>query len=93
VKTETEGTLAEGQNRLAYLKELRIKIRGVLDGSIDAAAIQNYAFSDSDGSQSAHRRSPEELWDFLQKVENEIAALESRLHGGGIRTFGMRRFG
>jgi hypothetical protein len=86
-------TQNETADRLAYLKALRVKVRGVLDGSIDAAEIANYSFSDSDGTQSTARRDPKSLWELLEKIDTEIDKLEQRLHGGGIRTFGMNRYG
>jgi hypothetical protein len=84
----------ELQDRLAYLKSLRVKVRGVLDGSIDAAEIDSYSFGDSDGNQSAKRRDPKSLWELLEKIDSEIENLQQRIYGGGgIRTFGTNRYG
>jgi hypothetical protein len=78
------------QERLAYLKSLRLKIRAALDGSVGNAGTASYTINDSDGSQSLTWRSPKELWDMLQSVDTEIADLERRLSGGGIRTFSTK---
>jgi hypothetical protein len=80
----------ESTGRIAYLKSLRLKIQAALDGSVDKAGTASYTINDSDGSQSLTRRSPKELWDMLRAVDAEIADLERRLSGGGIRTFGTR---
>ena len=77
-------------DRLEWLKEFRGKIRGVIDGSLDSATLASYSYSDADGSQSTTRRSPKELWDLLQEVEDEIENLERITAGGGVRTFGTR---
>jgi hypothetical protein len=81
------GTSAD---RLAYLKSLRLKIRAALDGSVERGGTASYRIGDSDGDQSVTRRSPKELWDMLKDVEDEIAAVERALSGGGIRTFSTR---
>jgi chromosome segregation ATPase len=81
---------SETADRLAYLKSLRLKIMAALDGSVDKAGTASYNISDSDGSQSLTRRSPKELMDMLDRTDTQIAELERRLSGGGIRTFGTR---
>jgi hypothetical protein len=77
-------------NRITYLKGLAEKIQGVIDGSISHAELSNYSYSDSDGSQSAGRRSPKELWEWLKSVWDEIDELEQRQRGRGIHTFSTR---
>jgi hypothetical protein len=81
---------SETAERLAYLKSLRLKIRAALDASVEKAGTQSYSINDSDGSQSLTRRNPKELMDMLRAVDTEIADLERKLSGGGIRTFGTR---
>jgi hypothetical protein len=76
--------------RLTYLKSLRLKIQSALDGAVDKSGTASYRIGDSDGDQSVTRRSPNELWDMLKDVENEITAIERALSGGGIRTFSTR---
>jgi hypothetical protein len=83
-------TSRENADRLAYLKSLRIKIQGALDGSIGKSETASYTINDSDGTQSLTRRSPKELWEMLREVSDEIAALERQINGGGVRTFGTR---
>jgi hypothetical protein len=82
--------MSETESRLTYLKSLRLKIQGVLDGSIEKAGVQSYGLNDSDGSQNLTRRSPKELWDMLQAVNDEITEIERGVSGGGVRTFGTR---
>jgi hypothetical protein len=78
------------QERLAYLRSLRLRIQAALDGSIGQAGTESYSINDSDGAQSLKRRSPKELLDMLRSVDAEIAGLERQLSGGGIRTFGTK---
>jgi len=83
--------LSSEQERLVYLKELRAKLRGVIDGSLDSAAIASYSHSDSDGSQSVSRRDPQSLWKWLNEVEAEITKVERKLSGGGLHCASLRR--
>jgi hypothetical protein len=82
--------MSETAERLQYLKALRVKIQGALDGSVDKAGTKSYTLNDSDGTQSLTRRSPKELWEMLKEVDSQITEIEQRLNGGGIRTFGTR---
>jgi hypothetical protein len=80
------------QERITKLKELDAKIIDVMLGDVDASVLASYSQSNADGSQSASRRSPKELWDWHKAVAKEIAELQRRGQSG-IRTFGTNRYG
>jgi hypothetical protein len=83
----------ECNDRIAYLKEFRQKVRGVLDGSLPASDVASYSYGDLDGNQSTHRRGPDYFWNLLEKIDKKIDELEQRASGAGIRTHGMNRYG
>ena len=80
------------QEELQELKTLRAKIISALSGAVDNGEIENYSFSDGEGSQSVRRRSPKELTEWLEVVDQKIAVLERSLKGGGVRTFSTNRY-
>jgi len=77
---------------LVELRKLRGLIIGVMSGSVDVSAIENYSYGDADGTQSVKRRDPGVLMKWLNDVDNKIALLERSLRGGGLRTFGTNRY-
>ena len=79
--------------QLVRLRELRRNILDALAGSIDAAGLVSYTYTDSDGSQSTTRRNPRDLMSLLDSINKEIRILERQLQGSGIMTFGTNRYG
>jgi hypothetical protein len=78
---------------LKKLKELRAKIISALDGAVENFEIESYSFGDGDGNQNVRRRSPKELMQTLDELDKKIEALERKMQGGGIRSFGTDRHG
>jgi len=80
------------REELTSLRKLRGLILGVMEGSVDASAIENYSYGDADGTQSVKRRDPASLMKWLDQVDKKIDMLESSLRGGGMRTFSTHRY-
>jgi hypothetical protein len=78
---------------LQVLYEARKNLLLQIQEATKSAEIQSYSFSDSDGSQSATRRDIKALMEALKALDAQIASLEQKLRGGGIRTFGTNRYG
>jgi hypothetical protein len=77
---------------LQSLKSLREKVIAAMDGAADNAEVESYTFGDGNGNQNARRRSPLQLMQWLDEIDKKIAALERSLQGGGVMSFGTKRY-
>ena len=75
---------------LDKLRELRDKILEVMLKQADYSVLESYNYGDADGTQSAKRRSPTELYKWYREVNEDIRKLERG--SGGIMTFGTNRY-
>jgi chromosome segregation ATPase len=82
---------AELEKRLADYKAKREKLSVALDESLANAEVQTYSLNDSEGGQSATRRSPQELMKLIDDIESKIDSLEALLASGGIHIASLRR--
>jgi hypothetical protein len=79
---------------LQSLYESRKNLLFQIQEATKSAEIAAYSFSDSDGNQSATRRSIKDLMDALKMLDAQIAALETASRNpSGLRTFGTNRYG
>jgi len=86
-------TRIQTQERIARKRKQLELLYKAIEGSIEHAEIESYAFSDGNGNQNIRRRSLAEQQKLITELEKEIDTLECSLRGGGIQTFGTNRYG
>jgi hypothetical protein len=80
------------QEELQSLKSLREKVIAAMDGAADNAEVESYTFGDGNANESARRRSPLQLMQWLEEIDKKIAALEANLRGGSVMSFSTNRY-
>lgn len=77
---------------LARVNDQITRIETAIEGSFDNAEVEMYRFDSGEGWQQTRRRSPEELFRLLERLESRRNWIQRKLcQGGGLVNMNVRR--